>query len=201
MRLIGRKSWMQLAPTYLGMRVIKVELRPLETIPLEWNSSRRLTKSCLTMSQHCWKKAMVKPSGLGALSSTDKAPQKTPRTWSPPMRKVFPANNTSPQSLWPDQLENQAVGYWFLECKLLVEGVNPIFYYFLVFTKVSIDDERWNVVSGSMVVSKWVEKLGFTVPISQPVHSWFLAPIDLFLKNCFLKFLFSFRFSKALFLW
>lgn len=55
-------------PKFLWMSDMKVELMPLEKLPLEWTSMKTTSRCSLIVFQHSWKNIMVNPSRPSALS-------------------------------------------------------------------------------------------------------------------------------------
>ena len=67
-RLIGQKSLILTALVFLGIKHKKVALRDFSNIHSLWKAAKKAKISLSSTHQHFWKKAMVKPPGLGALS-------------------------------------------------------------------------------------------------------------------------------------
>lgn len=84
--LVGRYIDIRFAPFFFGIKEINVELQGSTNFPWLWNSSITFTKSSFIISQHSWKNAIVKLSGLGPCPSL----KKRPPVWFLPTKKVFP---------------------------------------------------------------------------------------------------------------
>lgn len=65
-REIGWNLHGEFVPYSFRIRVRKVELKSLRTLPIHLDSSTISQTSSLTRSQHCWKKSTVKSSSPGA---------------------------------------------------------------------------------------------------------------------------------------
>ena len=67
-KLIGLKSFNSSTPPFFGIRTRKVEFKLLWNVPRRKKSLKRAIISALVKSKQKCQNAMVKPSGLGALS-------------------------------------------------------------------------------------------------------------------------------------
>lgn len=172
------KFWMRFAPEFLGIKVKKVALRPLDIFPFRWKSRNNSSKLSFTISQHFWKKG--KPSGPGFLSI---AIEKT----------------TSLISSNENVLSSDEAFSW--ERDLLTHSVNQA----LLYRFFEYNLKKW-IISASILSKSlhsiplmirmksdfcsygcWVKEFGVIISVSQPVNSGFLTPIN-FLLYCYFKF-------------